>query len=63
MPKGRCIDVVNNDFRKVSFRNWRTEGKDRQTWMVENPRRGQHPQRAVVQMIMTQEARDVTIHR
>ena len=30
--------------------------------MVENPRRGQHAHRAVVQMIMTQEVRDVTIH-
>ena len=31
--------------------------------MVENPRRGQHPQRAVVQMITTQEVRDVTVYR
>jgi len=32
MPKGRWIDVVNNDIRKVSARNWRTEGKDRHGW-------------------------------
>jgi hypothetical protein len=32
MPKGRWIDVVNNDFRKVSVRNWMTEGKDRHGW-------------------------------
>jgi len=29
MAKGRWIDVVNNDFRRVSVKNWRTEGKDR----------------------------------
>lgn len=27
----RWIDVVN-DLRKVSFRNWRTKGKDRHGW-------------------------------
>jgi hypothetical protein len=32
MPRKRWIDVMNNDFRKVSFRNWRTEGKERHRW-------------------------------
>jgi hypothetical protein len=32
MPRERWIDVVNNDFRKVIVRNWRTEGKDRHGW-------------------------------
>jgi len=31
-PKGRWVDVVNNAFRKVGVRNWRTEGKDRYEW-------------------------------
>jgi predicted SprT family Zn-dependent metalloprotease len=59
MPK-----IINNEL--YSKRNKKVGShKGRwidQIWMMENPRRGQHPHKAVVQMIMPHEVRDVTIH-